>query len=85
MSQARWKVVATYRSENGPVDIQHDIEELDELADLIERGPDWGAIEDIRITLSRTPYLTDLTLEDAERLGQMRGDEIDAFLSGKKK
>lgn len=34
----------TYRSERGPVDVDHHIEELDELWGLIERGPNWNAL-----------------------------------------
>lgn len=58
----RWKAVATYNSEAGPVDIEHDIEELDEIADLIERGPDWNSLIDIRITLANRLY--DCTVEE---------------------
>lgn len=63
---SRWHAVATYRTKTGPLDVHHDIEELDELRDLIEAGPDWNAIIDIRITLARvcTPGLT---VEQAER------------------
>ena len=46
----RWKVVATYRSESGPIDVQHDIQELHELHDLIELGPDWNSL--VVITLA---------------------------------
>lgn len=45
----RWRVVCVYRSEVGPVDVEHFIEELCELDDLIERGPNFYAIDHIRI------------------------------------
>lgn len=74
----RWKAVATYRAEAGPVDVVHEIEELHEIADLIERGPDWNCLIDIRITLAR-PFVDGMTLEEAEKVGQMTGDEWDAW------
>lgn len=50
----RWRVVASYRSSFGPVvPVEWAIEELDELAALIELSPDWNALVDIRITLAR--------------------------------
>ena len=58
----RWKAVATYKLATGPVDVEHDIEELDEIADLIERGPDWNSLIDIRITLLNRLY--DCTVEE---------------------
>lgn len=57
----RWKVVITYRMERGPyLDVTHDIEELEELHALVERGPDWNTIIKIEVTLARicTPGLT---------------------------
>lgn len=74
----RWCAIVTYRSDNGPVDVQHDIEELDEIADLVEAGPDWGAISSIHITLAR-PSAEGMTLEEAERVGQMTSPEWDAW------
>jgi len=58
----RWKAVDTYKLATGPVDVEHDIEELDEIADLIERGPDWNSLIDIRITLLNRLY--DCTVEE---------------------
>ena len=37
----RWHAVVHYRTENGVLDDEHDLEELGELHDLIERGPQW--------------------------------------------
>jgi hypothetical protein len=58
----RWKAVATYKSDAGPVDIEYEIEELEEIQTLIERGPDWNALIDIRITLANRLY--DCTVEE---------------------
>lgn len=63
---ARWQAVVTYRADAGPVDVTHDIEELEHLQNLIEAGPDWNAIDAITITLSRRSY--DVTVEQAEQL-----------------
>lgn len=46
----RWRAVATYRTVTGPVDVPHDVEEIEDLHDLIERGPHWDTIEQIVIT-----------------------------------
>jgi hypothetical protein len=51
----RWKVLVTYLYPAEPG--LYEVEELDEIADIIERGPDWRAIADIRITLNRLPDL----------------------------
>jgi hypothetical protein len=45
----RWLATVIYRTEGGPVDVQHDIEELDEIAMLVEAGPHWDAIDRIEI------------------------------------
>lgn len=78
MSGFRWRAIATYRSSNGPVDVIHEFDELEELHDLIERGPDWNALQDIRITLASPDY-DGFTLEEAEVVGEMTGSEWDAW------
>ena len=50
---SRWIAVVTYRTDSGPLDVEHHIEELGEIEDLIEAGPDWNAVIDIKITLQR--------------------------------
>ncbi|MGB3897019.1 MAG: hypothetical protein WA973_00515 [Mesorhizobium sp.] len=65
---ARWHVVLRYRSTKaGIVDVHHDIEELDDLPALVERGPDWNSLIDCVVTLNRTST-PDLTVEQAARL-----------------
>jgi hypothetical protein len=62
---ARWKAVIWYQTDSGePLDVEHGIEELEELQDIVERGPDWNTILYITVTLDRR---TDegLTLEQA--------------------
>lgn len=63
----RWQAVVYYRSENGLVDVTHEIEELGELEHLVEAGPDWNAIDEIEIRLLRPSHFG-LTVEEAERL-----------------
>jgi hypothetical protein len=48
----RWCAIVGYRTRNGLVDVDHLFEELHELHDLIERGPDWETIESITINLN---------------------------------
>ena len=50
--RSRWLIEATYRTDHGPVDVHHEVEELEALHDLIEAGPDWNTLIDIRITLN---------------------------------
>lgn len=47
----RWRAVIHYRTGLGSVDVEYFFEELDELADLVESGPDWNAIEKIEVFL----------------------------------
>ena len=64
----RWAAVVSYHTEAGPVDVAHEIEELEEIQDLVERGPDWATIIDIRITLARNAYGRRITVEEAGKL-----------------
>lgn len=80
MGILRWKVVATYRSEAGPIDVTHEVEELFEVHNLIERGPDWNALASIRITLA-TPACPGMTLEEAAKVGEMTIDEYHEWIA----
>lgn len=62
----RWHVVVRYRARTGIIDIDYDIEELEQLASLVERGPDWNCLIDCVVTLNR-PLTPDLTVEQAAR------------------
>jgi len=37
----------------GPIVVAYDIEELFEIHDLIERGPDWNTVMNVNIKLNR--------------------------------
>lgn len=67
-SDARWKAIVHYRSDTGLVDVEHLLEELDELAEYVEAGPHWDTIE--RIEIVRINHCTDpdLTIEEANIL-----------------
>jgi hypothetical protein len=54
----RWKATIHYRTNAGPVDVEHDIEEIEELQDLVELGPDWNAIDRIEIILRQSSGIT---------------------------
>lgn len=63
----RWHVVAWYRSAMGLIDVHHHIEEIEDLHDLIERGPSWQALEKIEITYCAMPHVAGITIEEAEK------------------
>ena len=60
----RWIVTITYRTDAGPLPVEHDIEELHDIHDIVERGPDWNTITSIKIRL-RAPIYRD-TVEQSE-------------------
>ena len=62
-----WRATVKFRTENGPVDVQYDMAELYQLHNLVEHGPHWDSIIDIRIVRAR---LSDgpLTIEEAEQM-----------------
>ena len=70
MRPFRWKAVAVYQQRNGP-DIERSwmIQELIELHDAIERGPNCAAIKSITITYNG---------EGEYQLGDEEGD-MDAY------
>jgi len=60
----RWRAAVAYRSsELGEIEVEHFFEEIEDLADLVEAGPDWNAITRIEITLNRKASYS--TLEEA--------------------
>lgn len=66
----RWKATITYRTENGTTESAVEFEEFDELGEIIEQGPCWTVIVDIRVELQRA-HMDDpdvpKTLEDEAR------------------
>lgn len=62
----RWLVEVTYRSRvHDNVIVRHEIEEIEELQEIIEMGPDWACINNVKIELARNLILGKC-LEDAQ-------------------
>ncbi|MBY5443761.1 hypothetical protein HFO93_09750 [Rhizobium leguminosarum] len=59
----RWKITLTYRYDDGPRKTVFFIEEMTELAPIIEHGQDWNAMVDCRITYNGRNYPEDWTVE----------------------
>jgi len=64
----RWHAVVMYRTDNGPITVEHDLLEVGDLAPLIERGPHWDTIIGIHITRVNHVDAEDLTVERAVKL-----------------
>jgi len=64
----RWIATIYYRTDNGVVDVEHRLSELDELHDVVERGPHWDCVIEIRITRADHVTSDTLTVERAEQL-----------------
>ena len=62
---ARWLAKITYRTDSGPVDVEHPLVELGSIHNIVELGPHWDTIIDIHIT--RTDA-ADLTVERAAQI-----------------
>lgn len=67
VTHVRWVATVHYRSDSGLIDVTHDMLELEELQDLVERGPHWDTIDRIEIVRADSRNLA-LTLEEAEKL-----------------
>lgn len=68
LTPLRWIATVTYRTDSGPTEVNHAFQELDELADIIEAGPNWFAIVKIEIRLQDKTLLPGLTVEGAEKI-----------------
>ena len=49
----RWRAVIVYDHVNGPTNVEHFLEEISELHDIIEHGPAWHSLVSCTITLNR--------------------------------
>lgn len=64
---ARWRAVVWYRTDGGLVDVEHFLEELEDLHDRVEAGPHWDTIE--KIEVFRVNHLEgEITVEAAAEL-----------------
>lgn len=67
VTHVRWVATVHYRSQAGVIDVQHDLLEIEELHDLVERGPHWDTIDRIEIVRADGRARA-LTLEEAKQL-----------------
>lgn len=51
--EKRWRAVIEYGHGNGPIIIEHFLEELTELQQIIAHGPDWNTLIRCTVTLNR--------------------------------
>ena len=63
----RWSATVLYRTDMGLVDVTHEIEELEDLHQLVESGPDWNTIQKIEIIRVGNP-MPNLTIEESLKL-----------------
>ncbi len=63
----RWTLTLTYRTDNGPLAVEHDVEELEEIHDLVERGPDWNTLIAGRFVVNPGPGRKPITVEQSEK------------------
>lgn len=45
----RWTAIVHYLTDNGILDVTHDLMEISDLQARVERGPDWHTIDHIEI------------------------------------
>lgn len=64
----RWHAVVHYRTENGTPEVEHDLEELGELHDLIELGPRLDTITRTEVLRVNHCMAPDMTVEQAAEL-----------------
>jgi hypothetical protein len=76
MSHFRWIATVKYRTNSGVSELDHQFEEMFELHDLIERGPDWNCIESIHIELNPRRRAYDDTVEQSLRRKLSREDVL---------
>jgi hypothetical protein len=51
--EKRWRAVIEYEHQNGPIVIEHFLEEISDLHNIIERGPEWSTLVRCTVTLNR--------------------------------
>lgn len=63
----RWSATVYYRTENGILDVIHELEEIADLHQLVESGPDWNTIQKIEIICVGN-FTPNLTIEESLKL-----------------
>jgi hypothetical protein len=64
----RWLAVIVYRTDAGLNPVAHDLEEIADLHELVERGPHWDTIDEIVIQRINHSTAASLTVEGAAKL-----------------
>ncbi len=64
----RWEALISYKRDKGSVVEIHRIEELSDLEEIVESGPDWNCIGSIVVVLNEKRRTHDLTVEQAEAI-----------------
>lgn len=67
MTHARWLAMIHYMTDAGSLQVDHAIEEIEDLHDIVERGPNFYTIEKIEIVLAKN-IQPGLTVEAAEKM-----------------
>lgn len=67
----RWIASISYFTDDGQIIERFGLEELDEIAAIVERGPDWNAIGTITITLNHRTCPVGTTVEQTIRAGRI--------------
>lgn len=65
LNEPRWRAEVDYRADSGIVTVTHDMEELEELQDLIERGPNFYTIAKMVIYPQGPCASETLTIEES--------------------
>lgn len=71
----RWRAVCEYDSPNGPITTVHFFEEVVDLHQIIEHGPDWNRL--IQCTLTSTDPTAEKTKPARKRPGTNEGENWD--------
>lgn len=79
----RWSVTLFYRFNLGLVDVTHEVEELEEIQELVERGPDWNALDRVEIRLIE-PLWQGATVEEMNHFNSMTQAEVQVYLKERK-
>ena len=64
----RWKATLIYRTDNGPVDIEHELEEVGDIQNFVEAGPHWDTLTECKIVRINHVDSEFLTVEQAAEL-----------------
>ncbi len=66
--QPRWLASIAYKRDFGNVIVERGVEELSELEEIVEKGPDWNCIQSISVKLNEARRSHNLTVEQAEAI-----------------